>query len=183
VVLGAMMVAGVGCGDDGAGAGVGDGGGPIDDDDAGIPQGPPALEVGTGLDAFVPLDDGDPVPLTQGRQAGGRRDGGFHIWVGLQLTNVARDDVELLPVEIVDADGAVRASTALLSSRLVGDDGVALVAVGINPILEDCCDVADGTAILRARVEPRDGVALSPLADEVRVMVGSCLDDGRDLCE
>jgi hypothetical protein len=160
-----------------------------DDDDADrsdVDAGPapePALTLGRGGERFLPLEAGDLVPLDRGSQAGGRREGGFHLTLALRLVGVPRDDVALLRVAVRDEEGVLQASTELLPRALVGADGVELVRLGINPILGDCCGVADAAATLSAELEPAEGAALSALRDQVEVSVGACLGDADvDLC-
>lgn len=46
---------------------------------------PPAVSVGNGDTAHVPLQDGDPVTMVHGPQ------GGWHVWVSLAVTNLGPD--------------------------------------------------------------------------------------------
>jgi hypothetical protein len=51
--------------------------------------GPPAADVGTGVDQFVVLHDGDTVPIIMGLQ------GGYHVWGSVRASNVAPDNLRL----------------------------------------------------------------------------------------
>ena len=51
-------------------------GGPVFD-------GPPAVELGTGLTTFAPLTDGDRVTIIMGPQ------GGYHVWGAARTANLA----------------------------------------------------------------------------------------------
>jgi hypothetical protein len=51
--------------------------------------GAPAVDVGTGADRFLPLHDGDVVPIIHGPQ------GGYHVWGAAHATNVEKLDVRL----------------------------------------------------------------------------------------
>ena len=60
---------------------------PVDEDGC---VGDPSLEVGTGKDAFEPVDDGDSVVIQHGPQ------GGWHIWTGIHSQGTS-DSVSILP--------------------------------------------------------------------------------------
>ena len=63
-------------------------------------DGPPAVDVGTGVDQFVALHDGDPVPIIHGIQ------GGYHVWGSVRAHNLAPSDVKLRFTLTRVADGA-----------------------------------------------------------------------------
>lgn len=137
--------------------------------------------MGTGRDAYVALSDDDLVALTRGEQAGGRLDG-FHIFMGLALTGVSREEITAVTFQIADVDGAVRAEVVRSGpmSGFLGDDGVRLVVAGVQPRIDDCCAVANGEVDLRGAVDLSDGTRLE---DGVRVRTGQCLDGAVDVCE
>ncbi|MBP6633301.1 MAG: hypothetical protein KBG28_24955 [Kofleriaceae bacterium] len=85
--LGLLVAAAAACG---AGGGGGDGA------DAATPT----LVLGTGLDSFVELRDGDPAELVAGPQ------GGYHVWVGVHFSGVPFRDVLYVNYASVDAGGA-----------------------------------------------------------------------------
>lgn len=51
--------------------------------------GPPAVTLGTGYESFVPVSDGDAVPIITGLQ------GGHHIWGSVQILYVDPQQVHL----------------------------------------------------------------------------------------
>jgi hypothetical protein len=74
----------------------------------------PAIELGTGEVEFVPLADGDPVPLTFGLQ------GGQHVWGALRVVGIDWREIAL-------------------TFALEGPDGVALTpTTQMYTELQDC---------------------------------------------
>lgn len=65
----------------------------------GTASGEPRLELGTGLEMYVPLSDGDETVMAEGIQ------GGFHVWGGLRGSGFAPEDAEV-EFRLTDADGA-----------------------------------------------------------------------------
>lgn len=51
------------------------------------PQAEPTLEIGTGLKEFLPLQDGDPLPLIRGSQ------GGVHLELALRARGIDAGDL------------------------------------------------------------------------------------------
>src|SRR5262245_19352029 len=51
--------------------------------------GVPVVDVGTGFDLFIPIRDGDMVPLIHGPQ------GGYHVWGAVRAENVDRSELKL----------------------------------------------------------------------------------------
>jgi hypothetical protein len=51
--------------------------------------GPVSVDVGTGVDRFVEIHDGDPVPIIMGLQ------GGFHIWGSVRAINMSLHTMKL----------------------------------------------------------------------------------------
>lgn len=154
-----------GCGDDG-----GDGGEVV----------PVTLEVGTGREGYEPLEAGQEVPLVRGEQAGGRLNG-FHVFMGLALTGVAADEVELVRFRILDADGQLRAEVSRFGDRagFLGEDGVRIVVAGVQPRIDDCCAVEASDVTLEASARLADG---EMLVDSVDVRTGLCDDAGVLVC-
>lgn len=53
-----------------------------DDEDTSCPTLETTVELGTGVDTFIPLSDGDPLPFERGPQ------GGYHVYGSLRATGV-----------------------------------------------------------------------------------------------
>ncbi|MEC7525636.1 MAG: hypothetical protein VYE22_37485 [Myxococcota bacterium] len=107
----------------------------------------PSAELGTGLDAFEPLAEGQPLPMVPGAQ------GGFHLWLSVRAGRARAITLIAAPVEA----GRPRQDLRL---------GEGAPRVGIPFVLSspECfvdrdvqleLEVDDGAAILRDRVRVR----------------------------
>ncbi len=155
--------------------------GPVSTRDAGPVT--PAVEVGTGQDFFVPLEDGDSVELIAGPQGGGRN-GGHHIWSAMRIYGIAKADIMLLTFEIADIDGDVRAMVSRTGAAPIQTDAAtgALQLIAVPPIIDDCCLLANQQAILRAILTTNGGTTYT---DAVTVSVSACpgpSEPGPNLC-
>ena len=135
------------------------------------------VEIGTGVDDFIPLEVGQAVEITLGPQGGGRS-GGFHIWHAVRVWNAEPRDV-LLSFETLSAD-----SGALLGAQArrvnLRPSGEAFVAYGIAPWLTDCCLAQDQDVIMSVEVRDAEGRVG---VDQRRVRAGQCLDhEGASVC-
>lgn len=140
----------------------------------------PTVEIGTGLDRFEPIAEGDTLPLEVGPQGGGRYEG-YHIYSAVRVQGYSPTNL-LATFRILDADGNVQAEQAR-SFRRLQPDGDAFVAFAVAPRLMDCCEVEGEPVILAVEVEDEDGLTG---ADERRVMAGELCEDpespGTSLC-
>lgn len=103
------------------------------------------VEIGTGAEAFVPLADGDPLPLERGAQ-------------GLQhvLTSARAPVPEgRYPVAMwLLVDGEAVSAPSLVSTAMI-TDGASAVTLGRTLVIPDVTGVVDAEATLR--VELTDG--------------------------
>ena len=83
--------------------------------------GPPVIAIGTGPDSFVPLADGDAIPIVHGTQ------GGYHVWGSIRAREVDPHGLALRFTLVIDGDAAM--GTAPLSVT-VRDDRVDLDLAG-----------------------------------------------------
>lgn len=160
-----------GGGDAGLGVGV----------DAG-PGGPsgPTVEIGTGSTGFVPIVEGETLPLEVGPQGGGRFDG-YHIFAAMRVVGFAPNRI-LGTFQILDADGNVQAEQARRFPRLQ-PDGDGFVAFAVAPRLMDCCLVEDQPVTLRVEVVDENGLTGR---DERRIQAGAMCENpdspGNSVC-
>jgi hypothetical protein len=140
---------------------------------------PNPVEVGTGVDGFVPLADGALIELSQGPQGGGRLMG-FHIWGAVKVRGFAAQGalVRFRYLSLPD-----RAAIGI-QERMVTlqPDGDALIAYGFATRLNDCCEILDRRIVMRVEVEDRNGMMG---ADEREVTTpGACIDNTtqQDVC-
>ncbi len=140
---------------------------------------PNPVEVGTGVDGFVPLADGELIELSQGPQGGGRLMG-FHIWGAVRVRGFAAQGtlVRFRYLSLPD-----RAAIGI-QERMVTlqPDGDALVAYGFATRLNDCCAILEQRIVMRVEVEDRNGVTG---ADEREVTTpAACIDNTtqQDVC-
>lgn len=123
------------------------------------------VEVGTGVEGFVPLVEGQEVPLNAGPQGGGRFDG-YHVWAAAR-TRGLNPQGATLELSILDGDTrAVHATQTRVYT--LEPSGGAFIAYGVAARLDDCCAVAGRAVIMRAAVSDVAGLSGS---DERRVMV------------
>jgi len=118
----------------------------------------PTLEVGTGVDAFTPLHDGDDLPLVAGPQ------GGHHVWGALRATDVDPGD----PYDFAARDNPLLSMTLQRDGDILGgfrnlprglfptDDGAFIrtgetVILGMDPSVADGLDVDLVMELLDAR--------------------------------
>lgn len=135
------------------------------------------VEIGTGVDDFIPLTDGQAVDITLGPQGGGRS-GGFHIWHAVKVWNIQPRDV-LLSFKTRNADTGeeIASQERRVNLRPLGE---AYTAFGISPWLLDCCKAQDQDVIMW--VEVKDAADRTG-TDERRVHAGQCLDaSGVSVC-
>jgi hypothetical protein len=81
----------------------------------GAVPGPASVDVGTGVDRFVEIHDGDAVPIIMGLQ------GGFHIWGSVRATNLSPHTMRLHFTLFLDGNPTPVTSRA---------DNVDLISVG-----------------------------------------------------
>ena len=144
----------------------GDSGGAAEDAGNGADTGPdgdagssgPTVQMGTGLDMYVPLTMGEVVLLVQGPQGGGGRFGGFHIWGGIESDGF-NPDAATLDLFVLRASD--RMEMAKLEGRIVNlqaSGSGTHVAHSIAMILDDCCLVVDEDIIMRVELVDADGL-------------------------
>lgn len=135
---------------------------PADEDDPCSAPGEPTLEIGLGLDGYEPLDNGDPMPLIHGPQ------GGYHLEIGLQATNLAAD--ALIGGYLVgEIDGVVLAESApFLDFRCKLPEAPVQESWGTLLVFEaEPADLDGQTAIIRVEVTDADGTVVSAEASFV----------------
>lgn len=140
---------------------------------------PNPVEVGTGVDGFVPLADGQLIELSQGPQGGGRLMG-FHIWGAVRVRGFAAQGtlVRFRYLSLPDR-AAIGIQERMVTLQPEGD---ALIAYGFATRLNDCCAILDQRIVMRVEVEDRNGLAG---ADEREVTTpGACIDNTtqQDVC-
>lgn len=140
-----------------------------------------SVQVGTGVDAFEPLVDGQMVSVVLGPQARDPvRMGGFHIWGGVKTVGFDPAQVRVQWKVLAGADRAELASAERNFRLQPFEDGHA--AFGIAAPISDCCSAAGTEVILWTRVaDPAGAIG----EDEVRVRVpaGNCRDAAQvDVC-
>lgn len=143
----------------------------------------PSVQIGTGQDSFVGLDDGDTVELVSGPQASGRF-GGHHIWSAMRIRGIARTSIDRLTFTISSTNGESRATIVRTAAAPIQMDPTtgALQLIAVPPIVDDCCLIAEGEALMGATLTTLDG---DTYEDEVRVMVSRCpgpSEPGPNLC-
>ena len=130
-----------------------------DDEDTTCPTLDTTVELGTGVDTFVPLSDGDPLPFERGPQ------GGYHVYGSLRATGVDVGDPNY-PFELTnphiwfnleqdDAEMALlvdqpRALTALDDLGHYGVRGELVIFSGADPTLA----VSAGPMLIAWEVSP-----------------------------
>jgi hypothetical protein len=113
-------------------------------------DGPPAVELGTGLEAFQPLHDGDPITINMGPQ------GGYHLWAATRAANLAMDGIALR-YTLTRADDA--------AAPIVRNDHVDLTPIASNRgehlgsaiFLNQPADVRGQPCLLRLTATDADG--------------------------
>ncbi len=121
---------------------------------------PPTLEVGTGIEAFEPIVDGQALPLIQGPQGG--TIGGSHFWVGLRATGVVARGASLA-IRVALDDGTIISDQARTEDLAVA--GSAASIAGLRAVIQTCTDVAGKRLVLRAELRDASGVTVR---DEAR---------------
>ncbi len=129
----------------------------------------PTVEIGTGQDDFVPLTEGELVPLNQGTQGGGRFLG-YHIWSAVRAKGFEPKDA-LLEFVFVDSTGTEQARQSRQLTLLASGD--AFIAYGFAPRIQDCCAVSNQAVTMQVRLEDGAGLVGS---DERTVMAGPCVE-------
>jgi hypothetical protein len=146
--------------------------------DAGAPGDPPfaEVEVGTGEDGFLPVADGEEVPLVLGPQGGGRLEG-YHVTSAVRTRGLERRQARVTFRLLDEAGAEVGAQVRVFDLERRGEDAV---AYGVRPRVADCCRVAGRPMSLEVEVEDQAG---RTGRDARRVVAGPCLDDrGRGIC-
>jgi hypothetical protein len=126
-------------------------------------DGTPMLELGTGTYAFVPVTDGQTLPLIHGAQ------GGWHFWVAVRVTGSSASSGSLT-LETQPADESSPARIATIGVHFDPPDATGGRSfLGLQDIMSDpSCAV--GTLIrVRATVTLPDGTRVS---DERHVVPG-----------
>lgn len=140
----------------------------------------PTVEIGTGAMSFVPIEEGETLPLEFGGQSSGRY-GGYHVFAAMRVTGFSPRGI-LGAFETVDSEGVVQARQARLF-RSLQPDGDGFVVYGIAPALSDCCAVEGMQVVLRVEVEDERGLTGR---DERTVIAGPLCEDpdalGTSLC-
>ena len=134
------------------------------------------VEIGTGVDNFIPLTEGQAVDIILGPQGGGRN-GGFHIWHSVRTRNIHPENVLLKFETRVASTGQLIATQERRANlRPSGDD---YVAHGIAPWLMDCCLAEDND--VRMAVEVIDDTG--SMGSDARVVHASfCVEGGFSVC-
>lgn len=104
---------------------------PPDTDGTGCPTDELALLPGTGSFAFEPLADGDAVTIVHGPQ------GGWHIWIGGQVTGSATTFVDVAPRVVILKDGTQLAGDQEPQRVAVASDGCGGTFYGVFAYLDD----------------------------------------------
>lgn len=121
-------------------------------------EGTPELELGTGVDAFVPLEDGARVPIVCGMQ------GGQHAWVSLRMRHLDFSRVAVEFAITVEETGATVCEKPR-GEVSVPRDGELL---GVLCFVPEPTGLDGRSALLRAAVEDRSG---RQAESEVRIVL------------
>jgi len=145
--------------------------------DAGQDAGVKTAEIGTGIDGFQILTEGQNVMLVQGPQGGGRQ-GGFHVWHAVRTNDLNPDEI-LLSFTVYKASDRTEIASqerrANLQPATEGD-----VAYGVAPPFYDCCDAANQDIIMEVVATDAQNKTGT---DERRVHAMGCIDvSGTNLC-
>lgn len=84
----------------------------------------PVLELGTGLDEFVPITDGDSVPIVHGIQ------GGYHIWGSLRARDLGPEQVRLHYTLTLEETGELVSSVKIVVGLHPAENEDAWVSLG-----------------------------------------------------
>lgn len=140
---------------------------------------PNPVEVGTGVDGFVPLRDGQLIEVSQGPQGGGRLMG-FHIWGAVRVRGFAAQGALVrFRYLALPSRAAIGIQERMVTLQPEGDT---LVAYGFATRLNDCCAILDQRIVMRVEVQDRNGLMG---ADEREVTTPSaCVDNTtqQDVC-
>ena len=109
-----------------------------------------AVEVGTGVDEFAALANGEPVDLTYGPQ------GGFHIWTAVRMLDATVLQVQINISTRFEASGAPAGSASRWPAEPVLREG-ARVHVGMRNFVAQASEVAGKRIVVRAEVIAGDG--------------------------
>lgn len=148
-----------------------------DADDDSDSLGDPTVEIGTGVDGFEALEDGQLVTLTLGPQGGGRW-GGYHVWHAVRAHGFNPENVEAkFETHLASTDEEIARQTRRYD--LVEISGGA-VAFGAAPWIDDCCVAEETDLVMSVELTDADGHTAH---DERTVHTGRCLDaDDAPIC-
>jgi hypothetical protein len=112
------------------------------------------VEVGTGMDTFLPLMTDQMVNFVIGPQGGGRYMG-YHIWSAVRTHGYNPNGATVRITVLSATTGVVHASqTRIVQLEPHGADDI---AYGIAARLDDCCAVAGRPILMHADVTDQDG--------------------------
>lgn len=109
----------------------------------------PSCALGTGIDAYAPLEEGDPIDVYAGAQ------GGFHVFASVRATGIEPGD----PVHFDDANPWLDFVVYLDGTPIDWSDPV---RIGLLPVEEDG---ADGAFERYGRSVVLDTVTVAPLEE------------------
>lgn len=140
--------------------------------------GGPSLEIGTGVDRFEELVEGQEIEIILGPQGGGRW-GGFHVWHGVKTQGFDPEGI-MLSFRTYLADTREEIASQERRANLIPLDGTSYVAYGIAPPFLDCCKAEDQDIILA--VEIRDATGRTGTSEK-QAHATYCLDaSGASVC-
>jgi len=111
----------------------------------------PVVEVGGGIRAFVPLDEGQTVDVVCGPQ------GGQHVWTGLRAKGLRADDVDVVLSMTDETTGAQVCRVELKHLVLADEDGWGSFT-GVTCFVSEPEKVAGHTLVLFGSAIDADGV-------------------------
>ena len=119
---------------------------PIPDSQASL-----TVDVGTGSSEWVPLNDGDMVPIVAGPQ------GGFHVWTSIHVHDASVDTARINVTARIEATGEAAGNPSSVAAALsLTADGLR-EKVGMRDLIASPSAVTGKRVVLRVEAVTDDG--------------------------
>ncbi len=112
------------------------------------------VEIGTGVEAFEALTEGEMIPIQLGPQGGGQY-GGFHVWHAVRVHDLDPTDITLNFRVYLASTNEEIASQERRADLLPSSGG--WIAYGIAPPFTDCCLAEDHDIVMTVLVTDSTG--------------------------
>lgn len=116
-------------------------------------SGPPSLELGTGLDAFGSIEDGQDLPMIEGAQ------GGWHLWIAAHAESIDPEGARFSVLAYPEAAGRPRQTTAVTGHFRPSGTGYDLTGLAAVFSAPECYQ--DQRTVLEATLTDGSGLVLT----------------------